>query len=73
MKFDDLPDAARVRIPVVLAVTGLSRSSYYAKAKEQHVPAVVKLAGSRSSGVVVGDLRRYLADPCAYRAVSVAA
>lgn len=73
MKFDDLPDAARVRVPVALAVTGLRRSSYYDKAKRLAAPPVLKLCGGRASGVNVGELRRFLAEPEKYKAPAQAA
>lgn len=73
MQFDQLPADARVRIPDVLAITGFSRSTFYSLAKAGRVPPVVKLAGGRSSGVRVGDLRRFLKDPIGYRASSAAA
>ncbi|WP_420465027.1 helix-turn-helix transcriptional regulator [Panacagrimonas sp.] len=70
MQFDQLPADARVRIPDALAVTGFSRSTFYSLAKAGRVPPVVKLAGGRSSGVIVGELRKYLTDSEGYRAPS---
>lgn len=64
--FENLPDAALVRIPVACAITGLRRSTFYAAASSGRAPSILKLARGRSSGVRVGELRRYLQNPCAY-------
>lgn len=66
--FAELPDEARVRIPVAISVTALSRSGLYAKAAAGKGPPIERLAGSRTSVIRVGELRRFLADPNGYTA-----
>lgn len=74
MHFSELPDEARVRIPEVLRIVGESRSSYYSGAKRHERPPIEKLSGGRSSGVRVGELRRFLKSPSgSYRAPTQAA
>jgi predicted DNA-binding transcriptional regulator AlpA len=55
--FDQLPDAAHVRLPVVAALKGISPATCWRWVKAGRLPAPVKL----SPGVTawrVGDLRR---------------
>lgn len=59
--FRDAPDEARVRLPVVVAVTGLSKSSIWRRvATAPTFPKPFKDGGSTFWRV--GDLRRYLAE-----------
>lgn len=68
VRFSDLPDEGFAKLPNVEAVTGKSKPAIYAAAKQGRFPPPIKIGGSRSSGFRVGELRKWLADPCAYRA-----
>ncbi len=54
--FDALPDSAYVRLPVVLAIFGCSRATWYRWVKSGRVPAPKKLS-SRIAVSQVGSLR----------------
>jgi len=54
--FDELPDCGYVRLPVVLALFGCSRPTWYRWIKSGRVPTPKK-AGSRISLYQVGSLR----------------
>lgn len=56
LQFDQLPDTAYVRLPVVLALFGCSRATWYRWVKSGRVPAPKKLS-SRISVNQVGSLR----------------
>jgi hypothetical protein len=68
LKFDELPDLAFVPVAVGFQVAGKKRSQGYADAKAGKFPKIQKLNGGRSSGIRVGELRRYLLAPECYRA-----
>ena len=67
LTFDDLPDEALIRRPLVEAICGLKRATIYALAKKGRFPAPVKLPGGHASGWRVGDIRAVLADPTSWR------
>lgn len=58
--FDQLPDTARVRLPVVQALLSRSASSVWRDVKSGRLPAPVK-TGKRSTAWIVGELRQALA------------
>lgn len=70
LSFNELPDSAILRIPVVTQLTGVSRSGLYAKSRQMKMPPIVKIGDGRSSGCRVGEVRRYLSDPATYTAPS---
>ena len=49
-----------IRLKQVLARTGLSRSSIYAKAKNGEFPSPIKLGGGRSSAWLEHEIDRWL-------------
>lgn len=55
------PQNAFVRLPDVLALTGLSRSTTYSMIQQNRFPAPVKLT-AHASGWRVGDVHAWLAD-----------
>lgn len=57
--FDELPDAAAVRLPVVKAVTGMSEGTIWRLARSGKLPPL-KLS-ERITAWRVGDLREFLA------------
>ncbi|OHB28145.1 MAG: transcriptional regulator [Phenylobacterium sp. RIFCSPHIGHO2_01_FULL_69_31] len=57
--FDRLPDAAFVRLPVVMALFACSDETVRRRVKAGAIPAPVKL-GPRSTAWRVGDLRATL-------------
>lgn len=59
-EFDRLPDAAYVRLPVVMALFACSDETVRRRVKAGAIPAPVKL-GPRSTAWKVGELRRALA------------
>lgn len=58
--FDSLPDAANVRLPVVMALFGCSAPTIWRMVKRGHLDRPIKLS-PRISGWNVGALRRTLA------------
>jgi prophage regulatory protein len=56
-----------VRRKQVERLTGLSRSSIYARVRARTFPASVRLGGN-SVGWYLGDIEAFLADPANYRA-----
>ncbi|MBG6082718.1 helix-turn-helix transcriptional regulator [Rubrivivax gelatinosus] len=54
--FDTLPDSARVRLPVVVALCGVSVPTVWRMAKDGRLPPPVKCGGITSWRV--GDLRK---------------
>lgn len=58
--FDNLPDAAHVRLPVVCSLYACSDETVRRRVKAGHIPAPRKL-GPRVTAWNVGDLRRALA------------
>lgn len=58
--FDNLPDAAHVRLPVVCSLYACSDETIRRRVKAGHIPAPRKL-GPRVTAWNVGDLRRALA------------
>lgn len=62
-----LPDWALVREHVVEMLTGLSTTERYRRAARGEFPPTVRL-GPNTVGRRVGELRRWAADPEAYRA-----
>lgn len=57
--FDDLPDSANVRLPVVQGLYTCSAATVWRGVKSGRIPAPVRLA-SRVTAWNVGDLRRAL-------------
>ncbi len=58
--FDDLPDSANVRLPVVQALYACSRVTVWRGVKAGRIPSPRRL-GTRLVAWNVGDLRRALA------------
>ena len=58
-KFDSLPDAAHVRLPVVLALYACSRATGWRHVKAGLIPAPVKFS-ERITAWNVGVLRKHL-------------
>ena len=58
--FDELPDTARVRLPVVEGLLSRSASSIWRDVKAGRLPAPVKV-GPRATAWVVGELRQAMA------------
>lgn len=58
--FEQLPDEAILRLPMVLALTGRSRSGFWAGVKAGTLPKPVKIGG-RAVGWRVGAIRQLLA------------
>lgn len=56
-----------IRLPTVLARTGLSRSTIYRKIAEGTFPAQVKIS-IHGAGWYESAINRWIADPPAYRA-----
>lgn len=63
-EFDDLPDTAFVRLPVVRSLFGYSAATIWRASKDGRLPKPVKL-GPAISGWPVGGLRRKLAERAA--------
>ncbi|MDI1282267.1 AlpA family transcriptional regulator [Brevundimonas sp.] len=59
-RFDDLPDAAHVRLPVVATLYATSPSNVWRWVKQGLIPAPRKL-GPQTTVWNVGDLRKALA------------
>ena len=59
---DDLPSEAILRLPEVMALVGLSRSSIYDLMARRRFPSPLKLTAS-AAGWRVGAVRQWLADP----------
>lgn len=57
--FNEMPECGYVRLPVVLALLGCSKSTLWRHVKSSHVPSPKKL-GNRISVWQVGTLRAYL-------------
>jgi prophage regulatory protein len=57
--FDDLPDSALIRCPLVLTLTGLSRATLHRRIKQGKFPRGVQL-GENSVAWRAGDIRRWL-------------
>ena len=55
--FDQLPDSAQVRLPVVMALYGCSAATIWRGIKSGHIPKPQKLT-PRTSSWNVGKLRR---------------
>ena len=70
--FDQLPDSANVRVPVVAAVTGYSVPSVWRNVKAGRLPQPRRI-GPKCTAWNVGDLRRFLAALPAYGAAPKAA
>jgi predicted DNA-binding transcriptional regulator AlpA len=58
-KFDSLPDAAHVRLPVVLALYACSRATVWRHVKAGLIPVPVKFS-ARITAWQVGALRKHL-------------
>lgn len=59
-KFDSMPDAAHVRVPVVAGLYGCSKMTVWRRVKDGTIPAPKKLS-TRITAWNVGELRRALA------------
>lgn len=59
-QFDRLPDAAHVRLPVVMALHGVSAPTIWRWTKDGRLPAPVKL-GPNTTAWRVGELRAAIA------------
>ncbi|MDI1298070.1 hypothetical protein [Methylotenera sp.] len=59
MHFDQFPDSAFVRVPVVLCLLACSKATLWRWVKESRVPAPCKM-GARISAWNVGQLRKHL-------------
>ena len=60
MQFQDLPSEGFVRLPVVLRVLGIGKTSFWCGIKEGKYPKPVKL-GPRTSAWRVEDIRAFIA------------
>jgi predicted DNA-binding transcriptional regulator AlpA len=60
LKFDTLPAAAHVKVPVVAALYGIGPASVWRWSKSGHLPKPVKL-GPQATAWNVGELRAHLA------------
>lgn len=60
-KFDELPNSARVRAPVVAALHGVSLATVWRWTKSGLLPAPTK-DGPNTTTWAVGDLRRHRAE-----------
>ena len=58
--FDQLPNSAHVRLPVVKALTGCSAATVWRRAKDGTIPKPIKLS-PRVTAWNVGQLRQALA------------
>lgn len=58
--FDQLPDSAHVRLPVVTGLLGCSSSAVWRNVKQSNLPAPIKLTPNITAWNV-GALRRHLA------------
>lgn len=56
-QFDQLPDSAHVRLPIVAALHGISAPTVWRWVKSGRLPAPMKL-GPNTTAWRVGDLRR---------------
>ncbi|MBY0235031.1 MAG: AlpA family phage regulatory protein [Burkholderiaceae bacterium] len=56
-QFDDLPDSANVRLPIVAALKGISAPTVWRWVKSGRIPAPRKL-GPNTTAWNVGELRR---------------
>lgn len=65
--FEDLPSEAFLRLPVVLSLVGLRKSSVYALIQQERFPPPEKLT-AHASGWRVRDVRAWLLNPTAWRA-----
>lgn len=59
---DDLPSEAILRLPEVMALVGLSRSSIYDLIARRRFPSQLKLTAC-AAGWRVGAVRQWLEDP----------
>ena len=57
--FSYLPNESLVRLPILMALYGLSKASIYRFIKDGIIPAPIKLT-SRTSVWIVGDIRNNL-------------
>ena len=57
--FSYLPDESLVRLPILMALYGLSKASIYRFIKDGIIPAPIKLS-ARTSVWNVGDIRKNL-------------
>lgn len=57
--FSYLPNESLVRLPILMALYGLSKASIYRFIKDGIIPAPIKLTG-RTSVWIVGDIRNNL-------------
>ena len=58
--FDQLPNSAHVRLPIVMALTGFSSATVWRRAKDGTIPKPIKLS-IRVTAWNVGQLRQALA------------
>ena len=57
---DALPPAAIIRLPTVILLTGLSRSTIWRRCKDGTFPQPLKLPGTRAVGWKAGRIRAWL-------------
>jgi prophage regulatory protein len=55
-----LEDLAILRLPEVMRLVSLSKSTIYQMIKEERFPRSVSLGGKRAVGWLVGDIRSWL-------------
>jgi predicted DNA-binding transcriptional regulator AlpA len=60
-EFDDLPDSALIRLPILLCLLPWSRTTIWRRVKDGTLPAPLKMPGSHCVAWRVGDIRRVLA------------
>ena len=67
--FDNLPPDGFMRLPAVMAVAGLKRSTIYELIQRGRFPRQTKLVASgRAAGWTVKSVRAWLKNPTAWRA-----
>lgn len=59
LSFEQMPENALLRLPSVLFLTGLPKSTFYARVRAGELPKPVKL-GARAVAWRVGDIRKVL-------------
>lgn len=67
VQFDDLPPDSFLRLPAVMAVAGLKRSTIYELIKKRRFPAPEKLT-AHASGWRVHEVKAWLKAPALWRA-----
>lgn len=59
--FDNLPDTALVRLPMVQTLLPWSRTTIWRRVRDGSIPAPIRMPGSTCIAWRAGDIRRVLA------------